>query len=137
MATVEAEISDVLLARLAALTFSPALPVAWPGLPFTPPSGAYLVAAVVMNGNRNQFVGDDSTTEFRGILQVTVEAPSGGGIISSFEIAGKVAQHFERGTPMRGSSLTVKVDKRPDVASARVEADRIRVPISVSWYAFR
>lgn len=131
-----AEISDVLLARLAALSLSPALPVAWPGRSFTPPSTAYLEPTILMNTNRNQFVADDSTTEFRGILQVTVVAPSGAGIISPVEIAGKVADHFERGAPMIGPTLTVKVDKRPDVASARVEADRIRVPVSISWFAF-
>lgn len=134
--TPQAEISDLLLARLAALSLTPALPVAWPGRPFTPPSSAYLEATILMNTNRNQFVADDSTTEFRGIMQVTVVAPSGAGIISPVELAGKVAQHFERGAPMANANLTVKIDKQPDVASARVEVDRVRVPVSISWYAF-
>jgi len=124
------------MARLAALTLSPVLLVAWPGIAFTPPTGTYLEVALLTNANRNQFVADDSTTEFRGILQVTVVAPSGAGIVGPVETAGKVAQHFERGSPMAGATLTVKVDKRPDVGSPMVDGDRIRVPVSVYWYAF-
>jgi hypothetical protein len=133
---IEAKIADALLARLAALSLTPSLPVAYPDIPFTPPSGTYLKAQLIPNTNRNQFVGDDSTTEYRGIFQVTVVAPSGKGAIASAEIAGKVADHFERGSPIMSGDLVVKVDGRPSVAPTMQSTDRIETPISVSWYAF-
>ncbi|WP_414461821.1 DUF4128 domain-containing protein [Hyphomicrobium sp. DY-1] len=133
---VEAKIRDALLAHLAALSLTPPLPVAYPDISFAPPEGTYLKAQLIPNTNRNQFVSDDSTTEFRGIFQITVVSPSGAGSIAGAEIAGKVADHFERGASLASGDLVVRIDGRPSVAADMQSTDRVETPISVSWYAF-
>lgn len=133
---IEARIADALLARLAALSLTPAIPVAYPDIPFTPPAGTYLKAQLIPNTNSNRYVGDDSTTEFRGILQVTVVASSGKGIVAPSEIAAKVADHFERGVPITSGDLVVKITDRPSIAHAMQDTDRVNIPVSINYYAF-
>jgi len=134
--SVEAKIANALLARLASFTHSPPLPVSYPGIAFTPPSGIYLHATLLSNANRNQFVGDHSSTEHRGILQVSVMAPRGSGIVAGMEIAGKIASHFERASHISGDGVVVHVSGRPSVATAIQEPDRINIPVSIFYFAF-
>jgi hypothetical protein len=134
--SVEEKIADLLLAHLAELPISPMLPVAWPGIAFTPPAGTYLEADLIPNTNVNRFVSDDSEIEYRGILQVTVSAPSGGGIVAAIELAGAIADHFERDTTLSDGEVRVRVSGRPNLASPQQEPDRIRIPVSINYYAF-
>jgi len=133
---VEAKIADLLLTHLGALTFTPAIPVSYPGVPFTPPEGTYLEATFIPNTNVNRFVGHDSTTEHRGILQVSVYAPASVGLIPPLGIAGKVVEHFERGAVIVDGTLRVRISGRPSVAAPIQEPDRVHIPVSVNWRAF-
>jgi hypothetical protein len=135
-ATVEATIPDLLLAHLGALVLSPALPIAWPNLSFTPPPGEYLEATFMPNTNVNLFVGNDATTQHQGLLQVTVVAKSGLGIVGPNDIAGQIVEHFAKGTRIDGQGFVLSIDEKPSVAPSIQEADRIRVPVTVRWYAF-
>lgn len=133
---VEAAISDALLGHLDALVLDPPLTVALPGIGFTPPSGTYLEAQLIWNSNRTRFVGDTAANEFRGILQVTVATTPGRGLKGALSIASKVADHFERGTRLFAAGVKIAFDGRPSIASPHVGADRLRVPVSVSFYVF-
>lgn len=134
--SVEAKISDLLLGHLAEFPESPALPIAWPGLPFTPPSGTYLEATLIPNTNVNRGLGTDDSTQFRGILQVAVMAPANEGIIAATEIASLIADHFDRGASIQEGTLRVKIEGRPSIAPYMQEPDRLRVPVSIRWHAF-
>lgn len=134
--SVEAKISDLLLGHLAEFPQSPALPIAWPGLPFTPPSGTYLEATLIPNTNVNRGLGTDDSTQFRGILQVAVMASANEGIIAAMEIASHIADHFERGTALSEGTLRVKFEGRPSIAPYMQEPDRLRIPVSIRWHAF-
>lgn len=132
----EAGIADALLTYLGTLTFSPAMPVAYPGVGFTPPAGTYLDATLLPNRPINRGVADDSTTEFRGILQVTVVAPAGAGVVSVYETAGKIVEFFERTKRIIGNGFTIRIMGRPSVAAPLQEADRVRIPVSIDYWAY-
>lgn len=136
MATVEEEINEILFGRLAVIAQSLSLPIAPLDKPFTPPSGPYLRARTIRNTNRNQFVSDTSSTEFRGIFQIDVIGLTSTGVKAADALAGQIAKSFDRSTSLVGATLRLKSDKRPDVATAMIEVDRIRVPVSVFWHAF-
>ena len=134
--SVEARIADLLLAHLADLTFMPPLPIAYPGVAFNPPEGAYLEATLIPNTNLNRGLGPNDSTQFRGIFQVTVVAPNNAGIIAPTEMAAKIADHFERGTLIADGALRVKIDGRPSLAPPISDTDRMSIPVSIRWHAF-
>lgn len=142
MATVESTIPSLLLARVAALVLSPALPVAYPDVAFTPPVDAqgkakpYLEVRHLPNTNVNLFLGDDATVQYQGLFQITVIYPAGQGIPKPFDIAGLVALHFKKGTALRGDGVNVRIYQKPSVARSIQETDRIRVPVTIPYQVF-
>lgn len=142
MATVESTIPSLLLARVAALVLSPALPVAYPDVTFTPPVDAqgkakpYLEVRHLPNTNVNLFLGDDSTVQYQGLLQITVVHPSAQGIIKPYEIAGLVASHFAKGTLLTSAGIKVRIYQKPSIAGSIQDTDRVRVPVTIPYQVF-
>lgn len=135
-ATPEGEIPNLLMARLAALTLSPALPVAWEGRDYTPPAGTYLSARYLPNTNQEPFVGNTDPARHLGIFQVTVNVLPDGGIIAPSDIAGAIVDHFAKGTKLSANGVTVHVYEKPSVGSALQDPERIRVPVSIRYQSF-
>lgn len=136
MASVESTIPDLLLTHLGKLNLSPKLPVAYPNLPFKPPSGSYLEARFMPNTNVDRFLGDNDTVQYQGLLQVTLVVLSAGGIIDPLKIAAQVAAHFAKGTILQGSGVKVRVYNKPSVASTLQDTDRLRIPITIPYRCF-
>ena len=95
---VESQITEALLQRLATLTFSPALQVAWPNVPF-PVAGqtkpdTYLEAHQLRADT--QTIGINAWDDHAGIFQVDVVYSKQDGAIKSTQIADAVAAHFPR-----------------------------------------
>lgn len=134
---VETIILKALVARLEALTLTPALPIAWQNGDFTPSDGNYLRAFILWNRNINRGVAHNSKTEFRGIFQVNVVAAIRTGLVAPTNIAGAIADHFERETLMAGDVFTVRIEGRPSLAPAvGGPPDRTVFPVSANYYAF-
>lgn len=136
MPTVESTIPSILFARVAELALTPALPVSFPDIPFTPPASAYLEVRHLPNGNVNLFVGDDAPIQYRGILQITIVYPSGKGIVAPNEVAGKLVDHFKKGTILRSSGVRLRIYEQPSVAAAVQDTERVRVPVSILYQVF-
>jgi uncharacterized protein DUF4128 len=133
----EAKILALLVARLKALTLTPALPIAWQNSKFDTPAGNYLRAFILWNRNVNQFVANNSTTQYRGLLQVNLVAMIGTGLIEPTNICGAIAAHLERSNPMVGDDLTVRIEGKPYLSPAvGGPADRTVFPVTASYYAF-
>lgn len=135
---VEATIAAALLAHLGTFAAgqSPVISIAQPNVAFTPQAlQTFLEAFVLPVQNVNNGISDASSTEIPGIFQITVVAPSGGGIITPTRLAGKIADHFERSAEITRDGVTVKIENRPSIASYLQESDRLRVPVRVRYYA--
>lgn len=136
MATVESTIPSVLFARVAELALTPALPVSYPDIPFIPPANAYLEVRHLPNSNINRFIGNADDTQYRGLLQITVVYPSGKGIVAPNEVAGKIVDHFKKGTVLRSGATTVRVYEKPSVAPSSQDTDRVHVPVTIKYNCF-
>lgn len=133
--TVETMIYKALRNRLAALTFDPPLPIAWPNFAFDPPATTYLKVDMLWNRNINLGIASNSATERRGVFQVTVVAAANSGIVKPINVAGAVAAHFARGTPINRDGINVKIEGEPSLGPS-LQNDRIRLPVSIRFYAF-
>lgn len=131
-----ADIQQALFARVATLTTSPPLPVAWPehDKGFTPPaSGKYL--RVDFFANRPRWEGMASGRVDQGLLQITVVWPKGKGLDAPAQIADAIIAHFPLAHVMRHGSAAVKVSGQPWVASPLSETDKLSVPVTIPWMA--
>lgn len=133
---VETLIYKALRNRLNDLTLDPPLPIAWPNFAFDPPPTTYLKVDMLWNRKVNRGIPNNSATEHRGIFQVTVIAPANTGIVTPTNIAGTVAAHFKRGTPLNIQGIKVKIEGEPSLAPPLPSGDRIRLPVSIGFYAF-
>jgi len=136
MATIESTIPSLLFTHMAALVLSPVLPVSYPDNPFTPPAGAYLEVRHLPNSNVNLFVGDDAPVQYRGILQITVVYLSAKGIVAPSEVAGKIVDHFKKGTVLRSGIVAVRIYEKPSVAPSMQDTDRVRIPVTIKYNCF-
>lgn len=134
--TVEGKIADALLARLGTLTLSPALPVAWPNVPFSPPAGTYLEAAFLPNRTENLFMSNTDPDMFQGLLQVTVIYKAANGIVRPNDIAGAIVTHFAKGSRIRSQGITIMIEDRPSVAGPIQDDTHIRLPVTVRYRCF-
>lgn len=132
--TTEGKIIDALFGKLAALTLSPALPVAYPDKAFTKPaSGAWLEAFIFRNPNQTVALADDGTDILPGLFQITICAPEGLGVVNSQDIAGAIVAHFARGTKMVSGGVSVRSTKRPDVAPSYADHPYTRTPVTITF----
>jgi len=135
--TPDAAILDALSYHLSLFTASPALPVAYPGIAFTPPAdGRYLDATFLPNRPANEPVGFNHQIVRRGLFQIAVLWPVGVGQVAPVDIGGQVAAHFARGTVIRRNGVVVSVLNAPWTSPPLQEPDRVRVPVTISWHCF-
>lgn len=136
MATGEAaQIVDALLAHCVSLEVgSPALPIAYPEVSFTPPTdGKYL--QVDFFANRPAWEGLSSGKMAQGLLQVTVIWPRGQGVVAANESAQQVIDHFAKSTVLRSGSAKVTISGEPWAATPITEDTQLRVPVTIPWVA--
>lgn len=133
----ETKIADALKARLAALTFSPVLQIAWPNVDFTPPSGTYLRVDDLRNTTDRVVISNGGPHRQQGIMQVTVMAPVNSGENAALEIAGQIADWFMAEPRLSFTGGSVRITKRPDIVSLKSpDGTRWQLPVSVSWEAY-
>ncbi len=132
----ETKILEGFAARLAALTFTPALPVSYPNISFSPPaSGKYLRARHLPNTTQQISLGSTGFNRHQGLFQIDVMWPLGVGETAPKEIAGKIIDHFKRGTEFTRESLLIRIPEPPSVAPALVDGVSYMVPVSIRYQA--
>jgi hypothetical protein len=127
-----ADIATTLLARCSTLAVgSPALPIAYPDVPFTPPdSGKYLEVSIFYN--RPAWEGLKAGRMDQGILQVTVVGPKGQGIPALMRLASDVMDHFPKALALANG---VRIAGQPYASSPLLDAADSRVPVTIPWVA--
>lgn len=136
----EAQIADALLTRLAELSLSPALQVAWPDKEFTPPKDGlgkpepYLEARLFEAPTEG--IGISRHNQYQGFLQVTLVYPENAGAIVSKSVAAAVIQHFKRGTRLYSGSQRVDIIREPYLSPSIQDAPYTRTPVTIRYIAF-
>ena len=134
MATyIEAKIFEALATKLAALTLSPTMQVAWPNVDFTPPASGYLRATHLPADTRQASLGDAGLNRHIGIFQVDVFLAEGGGETAVKDIAGAVIAHFKRGTVLTTGGIVLKVNEPPTLGPVLKASPYIQAPVTIRY----
>lgn len=137
----EAQICQALLSRLAALTLSPVLPVAYPDVAFTPPKDGsnkplpYLEAAMMQVPTRGLAI-TGGTNAFSGMMQVTVCYPQNSGAIKSQQIAASIIAWFKKDSTFTDGTTKVRIIQPPYVSPSYADATYTRTPITVPYVSY-
>lgn len=132
----ETKILEGFAARLAAMTFTPALPVSYPNRSFTPPaSGKYLRARHLPNNTTQISLGSTGFNRHQGLFQIDVMWPLDSGEVAPKEIAGQIIAHFKRGTEFTREGLLIRIPEPPSVAPALVDGVSFMIPVTIRYQA--
>lgn len=130
---------DTLNAFMARLTTpaltSPATPIAFPLVAFTPASGVkYLAIAPIMRAEPfHPGLSFNGHTERRGILQIDAVIPDNTGEPNGLRLAALVAARFPIGTDLIAGTHRLRLYKEPTIAAAVKDAPWVRYPVSIPY----
>ena len=112
-----------------------ALATAWEGVGYTPVTGTPYQSVFVLPAEpENPTFGDDFYRE-QGIFQVSLFYPIGAGTAAAETRAELIRTTFKRGTSMTSGTVTVIVNKTPEISPGRVDGDRWHIPVKIQWFA--
>lgn len=136
----ETKIAEALLAKLGALTLSPAIPIAWPNVAFAPPVDSqgkpspFLRANDIPAPTLGLSLSSTGTNDYVGLFQVDVMWPQGGGVSAAKEVAAAIIAHMKRGTQMDRQSVRVEVT-RASLGPVISDDPRIMIPVTITYRA--
>ena len=115
-------------------TITPAIATAYENTPYTPVSGTPYQACYLLPVTENPTMGD-GYYRLAGIFQVTLFYPLQTGPAAAAARAELIRTAFKRGTSMVSGSVTVIVERTPDILQGRVDGDRWALPVRVRFFA--
>lgn len=109
----EASILAALNARLASLSFSPAIPVAFPNVAFAPPTPSqtakYLRVTHLPADTFAQGISFDDANKYTGIYQIDLFTGNNFGEPNAVAIAEQIIAQFKRGTKLAKNNFTIEI----------------------------
>lgn len=126
-----AAIDAALKARVAALTFSPAISVAWPNKDFTPSGDRYLQVQIVPAPNQRMTIRGASRKS--GSLVVTVASRPNNGSGEGDGLADAVAAHFPVDLKLTTTEGIVRITAEPSIREGFVEGGFWRTPVVIPF----
>ena len=131
----DTKVMRALFARVGTLTFSPALPIAWPNKEFSPPAGNAWLRVNELPAGTQPFGLPGDPTDRTGLMQIDVFRPLGEGHVTAKEVAGQIAAHFPAGRRLTSEGVSVKVT-RAELGPVIRDDTRIMLPVTIYWRAF-
>lgn len=128
---IAAAIGTALKAKLAALTFSPVIPVAWSNRDFVPTGERFLAAEIVPAPVQRLTIR--GANRFAGALVVTVASKGGKGSGEGDGIADAVAAHFPADLVLTTSGGRLRVTATPSVRQGYLDGAYWRTPVTVPF----
>jgi len=126
-----AAIDAALKARVAALTFSPAIPVAWPNKDFKPTGERYLQAEIVTAPNQRMTIRGASRKS--GSLVITVASRPNNGSGEGDGLADAVAAHFPVDLKLTTTEGIVRVTTEPSIRDGFLDGGFWRTPVLIPF----
>ena len=116
-------------------TITPELSTAYENVPFTPVTGtAYQAAYLLPATPANPTMGDGYYRE-QGIFQVTLMYPLQAGPKTAADRAELIRAAFKRGTTLTSGTVSVIIERTPEIGQGRVDGDRWALPVKIRYYA--
>lgn len=134
--TVQAAAYNILASALKTVADDNSLSVAWPNVAFeTGTSRIWLECQALPNAPDDRYVSHDMDPVSRGLFQVVVAYKEGTGAVLPMQLAGTIADAFDRGTRLTKSGVTgeVVIDRWPYLSPPIQEKDVLRLPVTIMW----
>lgn len=110
-------------------TLSTSLPIAWPGIKFTPPNNGMWFEVRHFPNEPNHFPWGDGKQEYIGFLQVSVFTRPNLGLFGAMDEAEKIVAHFSKETAFG----PVVVSRTPYLLSPIAEDTHIQIPVTIQY----
>ena len=126
------DILTAFLERLDVLGLSPALPVAWPGIPHKPPSSGMWIEARFSNSEPDDLVWDTESQQYLGgFFEVSIYwRPNQNSQVAASEIADAIIDHFPKGLPVNAVRVLKAPWQNPAIDLPGKSFIRVVVPFS-------
>lgn len=118
-------------ARIAALTFSPAIPVAWPNKNFAPSGDRFLQVAIVPAPM--QRLGVSAKHRRAGSVVITVASKENNGSGESDGLADAVAAHFPADLKLAAGAKAVRITETPSIRDGFLDGGYWRTPVVIPF----
>lgn len=105
-----------------------AITVAWPGVPFTPPTSGLWYKPAILPGGVDVAGGVGGSVHQNGDFVVSIFSPAGSGTTALFAAADALGAHFDRVTI--GTTLHTGV---PEIGPLLAEPDWLQLPVTVPY----
>jgi hypothetical protein len=127
----EAELQDVLFARAATLTTTPATTLAWPNV-----NASNVVPRIeIVHLPNTTFEYDIAgSVDLQGFLQLTVVTAEGTGVLGASDIAQQVLAHFHQQT-LYTTNYRIMLNQRGSVSQSIPDNGELRTPVSIPYKA--
>ena len=113
---------------------SPAIPIAYENLPFSPPTTRYLRAFLLPARTRSLGL-DRKHRSYAGIFQVSICVPTGAGPGAALALADALATVYAPSTPLTAAGLKVVLTEPSTPGPALQEPGWHVLPVSVPYQA--
>lgn len=109
------------------------LQIAWPNVPFVPPSGALYLRPWMLSGPTDTMTLEGSHRVYNGIFQVGIVLPVGVGVGSADAVVAGLSEIFRPETPIIKSGLRLYVAQPVSTAPPIQEPDGLLIPASFPY----
>lgn len=138
MAThIEAKIIEALVGHYDTLSLTEITGgTAYPGASFKPTRAPFVRLQVFKNDPIQNQISFGRDPIRQGLFQASVFWTEGKGIVKPTEVAGKIADHFARGTKITGTGFVVRIDEDSTIGSDIQEKDWVQVPVTIPFIIY-
>jgi Bacteriophage related domain of unknown function len=126
-----ATIGAALKARLGLLSFTPAIPIAWPNKDYTPTGERFLQVAIVPAPVERLTI--DARHRRAGTLVVTVASRVNNGSGEGDGLADAVAAHFPADLVLTAGSNRLRITANPSIREGFAEGGFWRTPVTIPF----
>lgn len=111
---------------------SPAIPIAFENVAFTPPTTRY-IRAFMLPARTVSLTLEQTDRQRKGIYQVSLVLPSGDGVAAGTSLTAALDALFPTNVPMTQGSITVNLTSPMSAATPIQEGDRWVIPVSAYY----
>lgn len=130
----QAAISTAIKDHIAALDFTPAIPVAWPNKDFTPPTGdsaRFLQVQIIPAPNERLTLGGRHM--YSGSVIITVASRVNKGSREGEGLADAIAAHFACDTTLTAGGQRLRITAAPSVREGLLDGGFWRTPVVIPY----
>lgn len=127
----QAEIGAAIKTRIASLTFSPAMPVAWPNKDYTPAGERFLQVQILPAPNTRLTLG--GRHRLAGSIILTVASKPGNGSGEGDGLADAVAAHFPCDLVLTAGDHRLRITEAPSIRDGFLDNGFWRTPVVIPY----